>query len=460
MDFLDRVDEQKRFRRFLGLREGALACIYGRRRIGKSRLIEEVVAGRDNVVKFIAERSEAALQRSRLAADIALLVPGFADVSYDSWSVMFDRWQKDAPKGSVLVIDELPYLVERSPELPSVLQRIADGLRTSGKKMILSGSSQRMMQGLVLNEGEPLYGRAREIVKLEPIHFSWMKSAFPAMSAWERFCLYAILGGVPRYWESFQGDDDMWSVLRDQVFSPQGVFHDEPNYVLQDDLQDSVQATSVLSLVGRGVERLVEMAGRLQVPATALGRPMKRLMELGFVTREIPFGNDSKSNKKTLYRMSDSFLRFWYYFVLPNYSDVNFLSTKAEVAALQPAFRVFLGQAWERLVRDEIQRKPLPGFDARFRNAARWWGSGLDRKAMEIDIVAESLDGETLFVGEAKLSLSEAEAGHVLSELEAKAKQLPFARKYKNIVLRLFVAHDPPPTAISIDWCENDDMIF
>ena len=106
MEFLDRVEEQKRFRRFLNLREGALACLYGRRRIGKSRLIEEVVASRDDVVTFVAERSEAALQRSRLARDISALIPGFSDVSYDSWCVLFDRWQKDAPNGSDLVVDE------------------------------------------------------------------------------------------------------------------------------------------------------------------------------------------------------------------------------------------------------------------------------------------------------------------------------------------------------------------
>ena len=103
-----------------------------------------------------------------------------------------------------------------------------------------------------------------------------------------------------------------------------------------------------------------------------------------------------------------------------------------------------LGQAWERLVRDEIQRRPLPGLEMRFRNAARWWGHGLDRNAMEIDIVAESLDCETLFVGEAKLSLSKREADHALYELEAKAKQLPFAANYKHIISRLFVAQDPP----------------
>ena len=105
------------------------------------------------------------------------------------------------------------------------------------------------------------------------------------------------------------------------------------------------------------------------------------------------------------------------------------------------------------MVRDEIQRKPLPGREGRLRNAARWWGTGLDRRPMEVDRVAESIDRETLFVGEAKLSLSEADAVHVRAELEAKARQLPFAGKYKKIDTGIFVAQDPPPDAISIDWC-------
>lgn len=455
MDFFDRIDEQGRLRRFLEAKEGGLACLYGRRRIGKSRLIEEVVRGRDAVVSFVAERSEAALQRARLASDISSLAPSFADVAYGSWSALFDRWDRDAPSGSILVIDELPYLVEVAPELPSVLQRIVDGLRGSGRKLIIAGSSQRMMQGLVLKASEPLYGRAREIIKLDPIHFKWTKNAFSSLSAWERFNRYAMLGGIPRYWETFQNADDAWGALREQVFSPQGLYHDEPAHVLQDDLKDAVQATSVLSLVGQGVERPSEIAGRLQIPATALGRPIRRLMDLGLVQRDIPFGGDAKSNKKTLYRLSDPFLRFWYTFVLPNYSDANYLSTKAEVELLQPAFKVFLGQAWEQLVRDEIQRKPLPGHGTRLRNAARWWGSGLDRRPFEIDVVAESIDRETLFVGEAKLSLSETEATRLRAELETKARQLPFASKYKRIETGLFVAQNPPPGAVSLDWCEE-----
>ena len=321
MEFFDRVDELARLKRFLALEEGAMACLYGRRRIGKSRLLEELLESREDVVIHVADRSEAALQRRRFAQDVAALLPGFADVSYSDWGSLLDRWQREAPFGSVLVIDELPYLVEQSPELPSVLQRVTDRLRKSGQKIFICGSSQRMMLGLLIRSDEPLYGRARELVCLGPISFEWTKKAFPRLSVWERFEHYAVWGGVPRYWEACQGERDMWETLRNQVFSPQGMFHDEPNFILHDDLEDAVQATSVLSLIGQGSERLAEISSRLQVPATSLSRPLKRLIELGLVRRDIPFGCDEKGNKRTLYRLADPFLRFWYSFALPHYSD-------------------------------------------------------------------------------------------------------------------------------------------
>ena len=455
MEFLDRIDERRRLERFLAQGEGGSACLYGRRRIGKSRLLDEILAGRKDVLSYCADRSEAALQRARMAEDFARLLPGFADVAYPDWRRFFERWQREAPSGSVLVIDELPYLVEKSPELPSVLQKIADGLRNSGQKLILCGSSQRMMHGLVLNEGEPLYGRCRVILKLAPIGYPWLKRAFPKSTAADRLAHYAVWGGVPRYWEVCQGERDLWETVRDEVFSRNGLFHEEPSFVLKDDLEGSAQAASVLSLIGQGTERPSEMAGRLQVPQTALARPLKRLMDLGLVRRDIPFGNDVKGNKKSIYKLSDPFLRFWYAFVLPRYSNPRFLTSAADRAVLKGPFRVFLGEAWEELVRATLQERPLPRSPVRWGKVARWWGTGLNGEAMEVDVVAESTDGRTLLVGEAKLKLTDVEARHALAELEAKSKRLPFAAKYKTVLCRLFVAEGARPGEISLDWAED-----
>jgi len=455
MDFLDRVDERRRLERFLAQDEGAMACLYGRRRIGKSRLLDEVLAGRRDVVSYCADRSEGALQRARMAEDVSALLPGFADVGYGDWRRFFERWQREAPRGSVLVIDELPYLVEASPELPSVLQKIADGLRKSGQKVVICGSSQRMMQGLVLDQSEPLYGRCRVILRLGPIGYPWLRRAFPRATALERFERYAVWGGVPRYWEVCQGETDLLATLRDEVFSSNGLFHEEPSFLLKDDLEGAAQAASVLSLIGQGSERPSEMAARLQVPQTALGRPLKRLLNLGLVRRDVPFDRDEKGGKKTLYKLSDPFLRFWYAFALPRFSNSRYLSTAEDRRGFRTAFRVFLGQAWEELVRDSLRERPLPGSNVRWGKVGRWWGSALNRQPMEVDVVAESADGKTLLVGEAKMSLSKSEARHVQAELDAKAALLPFAARYRRIVTKLFVAEGGVGGCVDLSWLET-----
>jgi len=454
MEFLDREDEQARLRRFLSQPEGGMACVCGRRRIGKSRLLDEVLGGRHHVIAYCADRSESALQRARMAEDFARILPGFADVAYDNWRSFFERWQREAPHGGVLVIDELPYLVEKSPELPSVLQKIADGLRKSGQKIVVCGSSQRMMLGLVMDESEPLYGRCRVVMRLGPIGYGWLKKAFPRSTAYDRLRHYAVWGGVPRYWEVCQGERDLWDTVRNEIFDPNGLFHDEPSFVLKDDLEGAAQAVSVLTLVAQGCQRPSEIAARLQVPQTALGRPLKRLMALGLVLRDVPFGCDPKNAKKTLYKIADPFLRFWYTFALPRYSDPNFLAGRDDRKAIERPFSVFLGQVWEQLVRDTLLLRRLPGVDVRWSKVGRWWGSGKDCRPMEVDVLAESSDGKTLLVGEAKLALSADEAARTLDVLKAKAANLPFADKYKRTVVRLFVAKNPPSNAIGSTWCE------
>ena len=104
-----------------------------------------------------------------------------------------------AGAGVCLVLDEFPYLVQASPELPSLVQKWVDD-RDCKIHLMLCGSSQRMMQGLVLDESEPLYGRAREIIKIPPLEPAWIRDAL-GLGWIESVEAYAVWGGVPRYWE-------------------------------------------------------------------------------------------------------------------------------------------------------------------------------------------------------------------------------------------------------------------
>ena len=146
------------------------------------------------------------------------------------------------------------------------------------------------MQGFVLKASEPLYGRAREILPIAPLRFGWMKSAFPRWSPWERLKAWGVWGGVPRYWELQDEAPDLWTAVRENVCSPLGGLRNEPRFLLLDDVEDSAQASTVLSFIGGGAHRASEIAARMIRPMSDLSRPLQRLTELGLVARDHPFG--------------------------------------------------------------------------------------------------------------------------------------------------------------------------
>jgi AAA+ ATPase superfamily predicted ATPase len=291
-----------------------------------------------------------------------------------------------------------------------------------------------MMQGFVLSAGEPLYGRAREIIKVEPLEFKWLKSAFPDRSNRELLRLWAIYGGVPRYWEIVETDINWMESAKRNIFNPLGVLHDEPQFLLMDEVGDFAKASSLLSVIGGGANRISEIASKLDRKATELSHPLKRLLDLGFIDKDVPFGAVIENGKKSLYRVADPFLNFWYKFALPNRSRLDFLEDADSVREFNHKFDVYLGDVWERLVRSQLAKE--------WRGVSRWWGTGTNRRKMEIDIVGESFDGKTLLVGEVKLSANEREVERIKRDLTAKAESLPFHGKYDSLRIEVYVADE------------------
>jgi AAA+ ATPase superfamily predicted ATPase len=220
--------------------------------------------------------------------------------------------------------------------------------------------------------------------------------------------------------------------VKHNIFNPLGVLHDEPQFLLMDEVGDFAKASSLLAVIGCGANRISEIAAKLDRKATELSHPLKRLVELGFIEKDVPFGADIENGKKSLYRVADPFLNFWYKFALPNRSRPEFLEDVDSAAQFVHKFDVFLGDAWERLVRSRLSKD--------YRGVARWWGTGLNRQKMEIDIVGESFDGRTLLVGEAKLSAGERDVERIKHDLAQKAEALPFRGKYDSIRTEVFVA--------------------
>jgi len=441
LSFLNRENEFRRLKRAITAPQGSFCCLYGRRRCGKSRLLRQLLPeGRS--VYYVGDRREAGLQRTALAEAVGLLLPGFDDVAYPDWLALLKRWWNEAPPGGVLSLDEFPYLVDVSPELPSLLQKLVDENAEKPLHLILSGSSQRMMQGLVLDESEPLYGRAREIIHVRPLGAAWLQRAFGTDSADELVADYAVWGGIPRYWELATDFGALWDAVESLVFDPLGVLHQEPGRLLNDDMRDTVQASSILAVVGRGCHRLSEIAGRLGKPATSLTRPIRRLLQLGLLRRDVPFGHSPESSKSTVYSIADPFLMFWFRFVDPNRSRLGAGALDSVTQEVQKVFPIHKGAVWEQLVRTAIPRLALG--EMIWGPASRWWGPGIDHRPMEIDVVAESEDRRSLLVGEVKLSVSSTDIPRIETDLVNKARRLPFLGTSVSILPFVFSVNQDP----------------
>ncbi len=433
LHFLDRKEELSRLERLFVRREGSLSVLYGRRRCGKSRLIREALPA-ENAVLYVGDQRESALQRANLTREIAREIAGFDRVDYPDWDALLARFWKEARPGAVLVLDEFPALVAAARELPSLLQKYLDREASRRIHLVLSGSSQRMMQGLVMDRTAPLFGRAAEILKVAPLLAGWIQPALRLRDPIEAVRTFALWGGIPRYWELAADLPDLETSMSQLALSPLGVLHEEPSTLLLDDTTDTAQAASVLSLMGQGCHRLSELAGRLGKPATSLSRPLQRLIELDLIRREVPFGISPRNAKRTRYQIADPFLRFWFRFVEPNRSRLESGLLTAVAKDVRRDFPHHVSGLWEELARASVPRVEI--LAERFGPASRWWGAGVNQKPLELDVVAESENGKSLLLGEVEWA-EEVDSRRLVSELRRKAENFPL-REGRDIRLALW----------------------
>lgn len=443
MKFVDRKDETTRLKDALSREKPTLTVLYGRRRLGKSTVIKRVLTETD--VYFLADRSERQHQQSMLTKVLAQVFPDFDKIFYPDWETILRAVNYRTTERFTLCIDEFPYLVEQSPELPSVLQKLIDE-KILKYNIVACGSSQNMMYGQFLDSSAPLYGRAGEIIKFKPIKLPYIQEAlgFEAESAIEE---YAVWGGVPRYWELRENNASLADALWHNILSGNGTLYEEPVKLFQDDVKDVTKTSTIMSYVGSGAHRLSEIASRCGEPATNLSRPLRKLMDLGFLEREVPFGTDEKNSKKSLYKIADPFMAFYYQFVVPNRSFIELGRRFPVEQALDEHFSEYVGRQWERICRDAVTGNRIDGI--LYGKANRWWGPVINEggkpEQAEFDVVAESLDKKQLLVGECKWTARE--NGKMLTaELLRKAALLPFAKNH-TIVPVLFLKKRPDDDA-------------
>lgn len=412
MEFIGRKEESSILEDEYGKRS-SLVIIYGRRRVGKTALIDNFLRNKVNSLYFLATEESSPLNLERFSSSVSKLL-GIPSAMFRDWESALDAATKG--RKTVVAIDEFQYLAQADPALPSVFQHAWDTILSKRDVMlILCGSFIGMMEKYTLNYSSPLYGRRTASIKLGPLTFSDVCSVSKGIAYRSLVERYAVTGGVPRYMEIMNGTSLEEDVCR-HIFSRNGILHEEPLFLLKDEVKDPVNYISILRTIAAGNRKVSDIAGRMEVPSNRLSPYLSTLTDMEILERAVPVTeNNPERCRNGIYRIKDGLIGFWFAFVYPYMEYLD----KGHADAAMENFRArfdesFASFAFENICR-EIAANELKGY----RKTGSYW----DRDT-EIDVVAVDPDGRRIFAGECKFRREEKVTVKVLESLKAKCAKV------------------------------------
>jgi len=409
LEFVNRENELRELG--AAAKRGGLLVVYGRRRVGKTRLLRRWLQTRVGLYSQAIE-AQRDLQIQQVFLDLRAQLE--TRIAPKTWPELLEilKLQK---RRWVLCLDEFPYLTAVDASLPSQLQKWLDHSLPPGCLLILSGSSMRMMHQLFLHRAAPLYGRARKLLHVQPMSYAaFCRACRQRAGDLESFEKFACVGGIPKYWEFLEAGQDVVALAESLYFDFAPYMEQEPQRILRDEGVTGLNAVAVLEAVGRGAERPSEIAGRLGTAQTNLSRLLQQLLDASILTRELPFGESVRSTKKVLYRIQDPTLRFWYRVYSPHRS----------------LWRTYAAAQKRKLIHDHAATVFEDHCRARFPGSQRYW-----ERDVELDLVAPDPDNRNrLLVAEVKWRrLLVAERRNVLRHLESKWSRCSLGKRHSQV---------------------------
>lgn len=374
--------------------------IYGRRRVGKTALINEFYKGKPTVYfSALNASSQENLEALSKAIYTCQNPDSTSAPTYQSYEDALEAITEMAmEKRLVFVIDEYPYLAKAEKSISSRLQHIIDhSWQDSRIYLILCGSSMSFMEYQVLGYESPLYGRRTAQFKIQALTYREITEFHPELKAADQALLYGVTGGIPHYINKLDVESDLDEALLENLFSTSSYLFEEPENLLKQELREPAIYNSVISAIAAGASHSNEISTKVGLESGVCAKYLKVLLDLGILKKETPI--TEKPGKKTIYAIDDNFFRFWYRFVPRNMSVISagrmHLVYEQAVKRFYPDY---MGLVFEKMCQEYLLRyaKDLPIL---LSNVGQWWGTdSKTRKEVQIDIVGVPVDGNEYLI--------------------------------------------------------------
>lgn len=379
--------------------------IYGRRRIGKTTILQ-AFAKRHRCIFFSAQEKNDALNLHDFSKVIQEFFSGEYISDFSDWESAFSfltNKLNDKEK-LILMIDEFPFIASTNPAIKSILQHYIDhDWKNKNIMLILCGSSVSFMLNDVMGYKSPLFGRITSSFEVEA--FDYLDSArfFDGYSSMDKMICYGILGGVPRYLESFDNQLSLHENIKMKILDSAAYLNDEPQTLLRMELREPSIYNSILEAVSKGKNKILEIADYMHEDKTKCSKYMLTLQTLRLVERVVPCG-ENENSRKAIYEMADNYYKFWYRFVFSNRDYFELLGIDQACDEIMVEMNDYMGVIFEKACREYIVRLakkgklPFVPF-----TLGKWWGNNpVIRAQDDVDILGLNKDGTKGLFGECK----------------------------------------------------------
>lgn len=430
--FVNRTKELEALSRWWGTQDQA-AVVWGRRRVGKTMLLQHFVADKPVVFHTGADRGE--VDELRLLSNhAAIALPGglrdLAQRPYSSWDDALDDLASRASQPTLVVFDEFPELVASSPALPGILRAFLDRSRgQSNVRLLLCGSAVRSMQALQ-EEREPLYGRFDLSLTIHPFDQHEASLMLDRLDPSVRALVYGIVGGMPLYLSWWDQEETIEDNLSRLVCDAGARLLSEGDLVLRTDIDGGEYAHQALHAIATGRTKYNEIKEYIKAEPQ---RTLERLIELRLVERLMPVG-ESERSKRRIYRITDPFIRFHLGTVARYRTEIERGLGESILPILRQAIDDHMGEIWEESFRSELRRRGATGslpIAGNVVGIGPWWDAANQNEIDALVLVGRS--GTPALAGEAKWARTGNAASLVASlrrKVELGLKQDPDGLRY------------------------------
>lgn len=373
--------------------------IYGRRRVGKTALINHFIDDKKSIY-FMGIESNEKQNLENLSKSIMAYSNGIqADTYFASYQSALEYVFTLAEKERiVLTIDEYPYVARSSKSLASTLQLLIDKHKDTSKLMlILCGSSMSYMEDHVLAYKAPLYGRRTAQMKIVPFDFEESCRYLRNMSEVDKALIYGVVGGTPQYLLQMSDKLSVEDNIKNTFLNPMSFLYEEPVNLLKQEVREPAIYTAIITAIATGHSRMAGISAKVGEDTNVCSVYIKNLINLGIIKKETPYGD--KTSKKSIYDIEDNMFCFWYRFVPDNNSIIVRGATNLVYKRIEAQLSDYMGRVFEDICTQYLWKLLLTGKSPiEFVSLGRWWGNDPKLRCQaEIDIMGEQDSNAALF---------------------------------------------------------------